>query len=42
MGEILFNAPITGTPTTWEDNQSAMGYSQNELVSEKSKKIGMK
>jgi hypothetical protein len=41
MGEI-FNAPITGTTTIWEDNQSAIAYSQNALVSEKTKRIGPK
>jgi kynurenine formamidase len=37
MGEI-FNAPITETTTIWEDNQSAIAYSQNALVSEKTAK----
>jgi KUP system potassium uptake protein len=41
MGEI-FNAPITETTTIWEDNQSAIAYSQNALVSEKTKHIGPK
>jgi hypothetical protein len=41
MGEI-FNAPITETTTMWEDNQSAIAYSQNALVSEKTKHIGLK
>jgi KUP system potassium uptake protein len=41
MGGI-FNAPITETTTIWEDNQSAIAYSQNALVSEKTKHIGMK
>jgi hypothetical protein len=41
MGEIL-NAPITGTTTTWEDNQSAIAYYHNALVSETTKRIGMK
>jgi hypothetical protein len=41
MGEI-FNEPITGTTTIWEDNQSAIAYSHNALVSEKTKHIGMK
>jgi hypothetical protein len=41
MGEI-FNAPITETTTTWEDNQSAISYSKNALVSEKTKHIGLK
>jgi KUP system potassium uptake protein len=41
MGEI-FNAPITETTTIWEDNQSAIAYSPNALVREKTKHIGMK
>jgi hypothetical protein len=41
MGKI-FNAPITETNTIWEDNQSAIEYSQNALVSEKPKHIGVK
>jgi hypothetical protein len=41
MGEI-FNAPITETTTIWEDNQSAIAYFQNALVSENTKHIGMK
>jgi hypothetical protein len=41
MGEIL-NAPITEITTIWEDNQSAIAYSQNALVSEKTKHIGVK
>jgi hypothetical protein len=41
MGEI-FNAPITKTTTIWEDNQSAIAYSQIALVSEKTKHIGLK
>jgi hypothetical protein len=41
MGEI-FNAPITETTTIWEDNQSAIAYSHNALVSEKTKHIGLK
>jgi hypothetical protein len=40
MGDI-FNAPITETTTIWEDNQSAIAYSQNDLVSEKTKHIGL-
>jgi hypothetical protein len=40
MGEI-FNARITGTTTMQEDNQSAIAYSQNTLVSEKTKHIGL-
>jgi hypothetical protein len=34
--------PITETTTIWEDNQSAIAYSQNALVSEKTKHIGLK
>jgi hypothetical protein len=41
MGEI-FNAPITDTTTIWEDNQSGIAYSQNSVVSEKTKYIGLK
>jgi hypothetical protein len=41
LGEI-FNAPITGTTTIWEDNQSAIAYSQDVLASEKTKLIGLK
>jgi hypothetical protein len=41
MGEI-FNAPITETTTIWEDNQSAIAYSQNAFVGEKTKHIGLK
>jgi hypothetical protein len=41
MGEI-FNAPITEAATSWEDNQSAIAYSQNALVSEKTKHTGLK
>jgi hypothetical protein len=41
MREIV-NAPITETTLIWEDNQSAIAYSQNALVSEKTKHMGMK
>jgi hypothetical protein len=41
MGEIT-NAPITETTTIWEDSQSAIAYSQNALVNEKTKRIGLK
>jgi hypothetical protein len=41
MGEI-FNTPITETTTISEDNQSAIAYSQNALVSEKAKHIRLK
>jgi hypothetical protein len=40
MGEI-FNAPITETTIIKEDNQSAIAYSQNALVSLKTKHIGL-
>jgi hypothetical protein len=45
MGAEIFNAPITETATTmalWEDNQSAIAYSHNALVNEKTKHIGLK
>jgi hypothetical protein len=41
MGEI-FNAPITEATTIGEDNQSAIAYSPNAFVSEKTKHIGLK
>jgi hypothetical protein len=41
MGEI-FDELINGTTTIWEDNQSAIAYSQNALVSEKTKHIDLK
>jgi hypothetical protein len=41
MGKI-FNAPITETTAIWEDNQSAISYSHNALVNEKTKHIGLK
>jgi KUP system potassium uptake protein len=41
MGEI-YNAPITETTTIWEDNQSAIAYPLNALVSETTKHIGLK
>jgi hypothetical protein len=41
MGEI-FDAPITETMTIWEDNQSAIAFSRNALVNEKTKHIGLK
>jgi hypothetical protein len=40
--EEIFNAPITETTTIWEDSQSAIAYSQNALVSETTKHIGLK
>jgi hypothetical protein len=33
----IFNKPINGTITIWEGNQSAVAYSQNTLVIEKTK-----
>jgi hypothetical protein len=36
MGEV-FDEPVDGTTTMWEDNHSAIAYSQNALVSEKTK-----
>jgi hypothetical protein len=41
IGEI-FNASITGTATISEDNQLAIAYSHNALVSEKTKNIRLK
>jgi hypothetical protein len=41
LGEIL-NSPITETTIIWEDNQSAIAYSENALVSEMTKHIGLK
>jgi hypothetical protein len=41
MGEI-YDSRITGTTTIWKDNQSAIAYFQNALVSEKTKHIGLK
>jgi hypothetical protein len=41
MGDI-FDEPINGTTTIWEDNQSAIAYSQNALVSENTKHIDLK
>jgi hypothetical protein len=41
MGEI-FDEPISGTTTTWEDNQSTIAYSHSALVSEKTKHIELK
>jgi hypothetical protein len=40
MGEIC-NEPVTGTTTIWEDNQSAISYTQNALVNEKTKRNGV-
>jgi hypothetical protein len=41
MGEI-FDEPINGTTTIWEDNQSAIAYSKNALISKKTKHIDLK
>jgi hypothetical protein len=41
MGEV-FNAPTTETTTIWDENQSAIAYSQSALVSDKTKHIGLK
>jgi hypothetical protein len=41
IGEI-FNAPITEITTIMEDNQSAIAYSHNALVNEKTKHISLK
>jgi hypothetical protein len=41
MGKI-FSTPITEATTIWEDNQSAIAYSHNALVSVKTKHIAMK
>jgi hypothetical protein len=40
--EEIFNYPITETTTIREDTQSVIAYSQNALVSEKTKHIGLK
>jgi hypothetical protein len=40
--EEIIKEPITGTTTIWEDNQIAIAYSQNALVSEETKHIGVK
>jgi hypothetical protein len=40
--EEIFNEPITGIAAKWEDNQSAIAYSRNALVSEKTKHFGLK
>jgi hypothetical protein len=41
MGEIV-DESVDGTTTIWEDNQSAIAYSHNTLVSEKTKHINLK
>jgi len=38
----IFSRPVSGTTTIWEDNQSCIAYSQNALVSEKTKHIDLK
>jgi hypothetical protein len=40
--EEIFNYRIIETTTIWEDNQSAIAYSKNVLVREKTKHIGLK
>jgi hypothetical protein len=40
MGEI-FDEPVDGTTTIWENNQSGIAYSQNALVDEKTKHIDL-
>jgi ABC-type uncharacterized transport system YnjBCD substrate-binding protein len=37
----IFNEPINGTTNIWGGNKSAIAYSQDALVSEKTKRIGM-
>jgi hypothetical protein len=41
MGEI-FDEPVSGITTIWEDNWSAIAYSPNALVNEKTKHIDLK
>jgi hypothetical protein len=38
----IFSRPLSGTTTIREDNKSNIAYSQNALVSEKTKHIDMK
>jgi hypothetical protein len=38
----IFSQPVSGTTTIWEENQSCIAYSQNPLVSEKTKHIDLK
>jgi hypothetical protein len=38
----IFSRPVNGTTTIWEDNHSCIAYSQNALVSEKTKHIDLK
>jgi hypothetical protein len=42
MVSEIFSRPVSGTTTIWEDNQSCIAYSQNALVSEKTKHIDLK
>jgi hypothetical protein len=37
--EEIFDEPVSGTTTKWEDNQSAIAYSQGALVGETTKHI---
>jgi rRNA processing protein Gar1 len=41
MGEVL-NTPKNGTTIISDNNQSAIAYSHNAVVTEKTKHIGMK
>jgi hypothetical protein len=41
LSEIV-SRPVSGTTTIWEDNQRCIAYSQNALVSEKTKHIDLK
>jgi hypothetical protein len=41
MGDT-FDEPINATTTIWEDNQSAIAFSHNAVVSEKTKHIDLK
>jgi hypothetical protein len=41
MGEI-FNEHAIGTTTIWEDNKSAIAYSLDAIVSDKTKHIDVK
>jgi hypothetical protein len=38
----IFNRHVSGTTTIWEDNHSCIAYSQNALLSKKTKHIDMK
>jgi hypothetical protein len=40
--EEIFSESINGTTTINKDNQKGIAYSQNALLSEKTKHIGMK